>query len=114
MKKIILLFFALLISVSGFSQGILSLFARSEEFMKTMEQEKFQEAQGFFDVSVQSKISAENLQTIWSTLTTNYGKYVSMDAVQSKTEGEYFTVSVDAAFEKDTQGFLLVFNKMKS
>ncbi|ALL04731.1 dienelactone hydrolase [Pedobacter sp. PACM 27299] len=111
MKKIILLFFALLISVSGFSQGILSLFARSEEFMKTMEQEKFQDAQGFFDVSVQSKISAENLQTIWSTLTSNYGKYVSMDAVQSKTEGEYFTVSVDAEFEKDTQGFLLVFNK---
>ena len=111
MKKVILLFFALLITVSGYSQGILSLFTRSQEFMKTMEQEKFQDAQGFFDVSVQTKISAENLQTIWSTLTTNYGKYVGMDVVQSKTEGEYFTVAVDAEFEKDTQGFLLVFNK---
>ncbi|MCX2451130.1 alpha/beta fold hydrolase [Pedobacter sp. PLR] len=111
MKKVILLFFALLISVAGFSQGILSLFTRSEEFLKTMEQEKFPEAQGFFDISVQSKISAENLQTIWSTLTTNYGKYVGMDVVQSKSEGEYFTVSVDAEFEKGTQGFLLVFNK---
>ncbi|MBB2151730.1 alpha/beta fold hydrolase [Pedobacter gandavensis] len=111
MKKVILLFFALLISVAGFSQGILTLFARSDEFMKAMEQEKFTEAHGFFDVSVQTKISPENLQTIWGTLTTNYGKYIGMDVVQSKSEGEYFTVSVNAEFEKDTQGFLLVFNK---
>lgn len=111
MKKVILLFFALLISVAGFSQGILTLFSRSEEFMKTMEQEKFPEAHGFFDVSVQSKISPENLQEIWGTLTKNYGKYVGMDVVQTKSEGEYFTVSVNAEFEKDTQGFLLVFNK---
>lgn len=111
MKKVILLFFALLITVSGYSQGVLSLFTRSQEFLKAMEQEKFQEAQGFFDESVKSKISPENLQTIWTTLTTNYGKYVGMDVVQSKAEGDYFTVAVDAEFEKDTQGFLLVFNK---
>ncbi|WP_316821654.1 DUF3887 domain-containing protein [Pedobacter gandavensis] len=111
MKKIFLLFFTLLISVAGFSQGVLSLFSRSQDFLKTMEQEKFQEAQAFFDESVHAKISPENLQTIWSTLTTNYGKFVGMDVVQSKSEGDYFTVSVDAEFEKNTQGFLLVFNK---
>lgn len=111
MKKVILLVFALLISVTGFSQSVLSLFSKSQEFLKTMEAEKFKEAQDFFDVSVQSKISAENLQTIWSSLTTNYGKFVGMDVVQSKSEGEYFTVALDAEFEKNTQGFLLVFNK---
>ncbi|NQX42435.1 hypothetical protein SAMN05421820_111158 [Pedobacter steynii] len=111
MKKIILLFFALFLSITGFSQGVLSLFNRSDDFFKLMEQEKFTEAQSFFDESVQSKITPENLETIWKSLQTNYGKVLSTDVLQSKAEGEFFAVSVDVKFEKETQGFLLVFNK---
>lgn len=111
MKKIILLFFALFLSITGFSQGVLSLFNRSDDFFKLMEQEKFTEAQAFFDESVQSKITPENLETIWKSLQTNYGKVLSTDVLQSKAEGEFFAVSVDVKFEKETQGFLLVFNK---
>lgn len=111
MKKIILLFFALFLSITGFSQGVLSLFNRSDDFFKLMEQEKFSEAYAFFDENAQSKITAENLETIWKNLHTNYGKVLSTDVIQSKTEGEFFAVSVDVKFEKETQGFLLVFNK---
>jgi fermentation-respiration switch protein FrsA (DUF1100 family) len=111
MKKIILLFFALFLSITGFSQGVLSLFNRSDDFFKLMEEAKFTEAQAFFDESVQSKITPENLETIWKSLQTNYGKVLSTDVLQSKAEGEFFAVSVDVKFEKETQGFLLVFNK---
>lgn len=111
MKKVILLFFALFLSITGFSQGVLSLFNRSDDFFKLMEEEKFTEAQAFFDESVQSKITPENLETIWKSLHTNYGKVLSTDVIQSKAEGEFFAVSVDVKFEKETQGFLLVFNK---
>ena len=111
MKKIILLFFALFLSITGFSQGVLSLFNRSGDFFKLMEQEKFSEAYAFFDESAQSKITPENLESIWKNLSTNYGKVLSTDVIQSKTEGELFAVSVDVKFEKETQGFLLVFNK---
>lgn len=111
MKKIILLFFALLITTSGFSQGILSLFSRSDEFFKLMEQEKFKEAQDCFDESVKSKLTPETLSSIWSSLISNYGKLVSTDVVQSKAQGDFFVVAVDGHFEKDTQGFTLVFNK---
>lgn len=111
MKKIILLFFALFLSIAGFSQGVLSLFNRSDDFFKLMEQEKFTEAYAFFDESAQSKITTENLEAIWKNLHTNYGKVLSTDVIQSKAEGEFFAVSVDVKFEKETQGFLLVFNK---
>jgi fermentation-respiration switch protein FrsA (DUF1100 family) len=111
MKKIILLFFALFLSITGFSQGVLSLFNRSDDFFKLMEQEKFTEAYAFFDESAQSKITTENLEAIWKNLHTNYGKVLSTDVIQSKAEGEFFAVSVDVKFEKETQGFLLVFNK---
>jgi hypothetical protein len=103
MKKIILLFFALFLSITGFSQGVLSLFNRSDDFFKLMEEAKFTEAQAFFDESVQSKITPENLETIWKSLQTNYGKVLSTDVLQSKAEGEFFAVSVDVKFEKETQ-----------
>lgn len=111
MKKIILLFFALFLSITGFSQGVLSLFNRSEDFFKLMEEEKFTEAQAFFDETVKAKISPENLETIWKSLHTNYGKVLNTEVIQSKAQGEFFAVSVDVKFEKETQGFLLVFNK---
>lgn len=111
MKKAILLFFALFLSVTGFSQGVLSLFNRSDDFFKLLEAQKFNDAYAFFDESVHSKITAENLETIWKGLNTNFGKVLSTDVVQSKTEGEFFVVAVDVKFEKETQGFMLVFNK---
>lgn len=111
MKKAILLFFVLFLSITGFSQSVLSLFNRSDDFFKLMEQEKFSDAHAFFDESVHSKITPDNLGTIWKNLSTNFGKVVSTDVLQSKTEGDFFAVSVDVKFEKETQGFLLVFNK---
>lgn len=111
MKKVVLLFFTLLITTAGFSQGILSLFSKSEAFFQLLEQEKFTEAHEFFDVSVHSKISPENLKQIWTGLNTAFGKLEAIDVVQSKSQGEYYLVSIDAKFAKDTQGFMLVFNK---
>jgi fermentation-respiration switch protein FrsA (DUF1100 family) len=111
MKKLILLFTIMLATTAAFSQSVMTLISRSEEFFTTMQQEKFKEANLFFDESVQAKVPAETLQKVWTDLNAKLGKFESADVVQSKTQGEFFVVLMDAKFANDTQRFLLAFNK---
>jgi dienelactone hydrolase len=111
MKKVILLFTIMLATTAAFSQGVMTLISRSEEFFTTMQQEKFKDASLFFDESVQSKVPAETLQQIWTDLNTKLGKFEAADVVQSKTQGDFIVVLMDAKFANDTQRFLLAFNK---
>jgi dipeptidyl aminopeptidase/acylaminoacyl peptidase len=89
----------------------MTLISRSEEFFTTMQQEKFKEANLFFDESVQAKVPAETLQQVWTNLGSKLGKYESAEVVQSKTQGDFVVVIMDAKFANDTQRFLLAFNK---
>ena len=111
MKKIVLLIFALLFSTVSFSQEVIKLFNRSNDFFQLMEQQKFTEAQAYFDASVSSKITVADLQKIWETLNEKLGKFESANTVESKTKGEFFLVTVDGKFARASQGFLLAYNK---
>jgi dipeptidyl aminopeptidase/acylaminoacyl peptidase len=111
MKKVILVITIMLATTAAFSQSVMTLISRSEEFFTTMQQEKFKEANLFFDESVQAKVPAETLQQVWTNLGSKLGKYESAEVVQSKTQGDFVVVIMDAKFANDTQRFLLAFNK---
>jgi fermentation-respiration switch protein FrsA (DUF1100 family) len=111
MKKLILLFTIMLATTAAFSQNVMTLINRSQEFFTTMQQEKFKEASLFFDESIQAKVPEATLKQVWTDMNAKFGKYESADVVQSKTQGEFVVVLMDAKFANDTQRFLLAFNK---
>ena len=111
MKKFFILLVIMLATTSAFSQGIISLMNRSDDFFKLMNEEKFKEAIDFFDPSVQSKITPESLYELWSKLNMSIGKFESADVVQSRTEGEFIVVVLDGKFQRDTQRFMIAYNK---
>lgn len=111
MKKLILFFTILLSTTAAFSQGVMGLINRSEDFFGTMNTGKFEEAVTYFDVSLQAQVKPDMLKELWTKLNTQIGPYQALDVVQSKTEGEFFIVIVEGTFEKDTQRFLLAYNK---
>lgn len=111
MKRFILMFTIMLATTSAFSQGLMGVINRSGEFFTTLQQEKFSEATLFFDESVQAKVPAETLKQVWTDLNSKLGKFESADMVQTKTQGDFIVVLMDAKFANDTQRFLLAFNK---
>ncbi len=111
MKRIFLLIFAVCLSGSAFSQSVLNLLGKSQDFFQLMSEEKYAEAYGFFDPGFQAKVPETNLVDIWKKIGEKLGKYESASVSSSKSEGEYFTVVVDVVFANDTQPFLLAFNK---
>ncbi|MDR6784465.1 dienelactone hydrolase [Pedobacter africanus] len=111
MKKIILLFVALLISFASFSQGILNLLGRSQDLFKLFSEDKFTDAYGYFDPTFQAKVTETNMKELWAKLGEKLGKMESADVINSKTEGDFYTVVVEVKFTNDTQNFLLAFNK---
>ncbi|TKC03656.1 alpha/beta fold hydrolase [Pedobacter frigoris] len=111
MKRVCLLFFALLITTSAFSQSVLNLLGKSQDFFKLLSEEKYTEAYGFFDSTFQAKVPEAKIKEIWEKLGEKLGKYESGSVSSSKTEGELFAVVIDVKFTNDSQPFLLAFNK---
>ncbi|MES2455493.1 MAG: alpha/beta fold hydrolase [Bacteroidota bacterium] len=111
MKRTILLFFILLFTTSAFSQGILNMIGRSEEFFKLLSSEKFTEAYATFDAGFQAKVTEDNVKQIWTKLSEKLGKLESIQVTSSKTQGEFFTVTLEGKFTNDSQNFLLAFDK---
>lgn len=111
MKKVILLFFTLFITTAAFSQGLFNLFGRSEDYFKTLSEEKYTEAYDFFDDTFKANISEENLKELWTQITARFGKLENVGVVGTKAQDAYFIVTVEAKFSNDTQNFLLGFNK---
>jgi dipeptidyl aminopeptidase/acylaminoacyl peptidase len=111
MKKATLLILMLLVTTASFSQGMLTLFGRANDFFQLLDQQKFTEAHDFFDTNLKSKVPIADLQKLWGELNSRYGKFESAAAVQGKTQGEYFTVIVDVKFANDAQSFIMGFDK---
>ncbi len=76
-----------------------------------MEEGKYDTAHLYFDEKEQAKVSVENLKQIWTNIKTKLGNVKSLDAIQSKVQGEFFAVTVEGKFENDNQNFILGFNK---
>ncbi|MFC4209673.1 DUF3887 domain-containing protein [Pedobacter lithocola] len=112
MKKVILMAFALLfISTASFSQNVISLFNSANNFFQLLTEEKYTEAYNNFDETVKSKLSEEQLKKLWTDINLSLGKAKALDATQSKTQGEFFAVTVEGEFERGSQNFILGFNK---
>lgn len=76
-----------------------------------MEEGKYDTAHLYFDESEQTKISPENLKQVWTNIKAKLGSVKSLEAIQSKVQGEFFSVIVEGKFENDNQNFVLGFNK---
>lgn len=112
MKRTILLLFTLLLfTTSAFSQGILNMIGRSEDFFKLLSEEKYTEAYGFFDANFQAKVSEDNVKQIWIKLAEKLGKLENIQVTSSKTQGAHFVVTLEGKFTNDSQDFLLAFDK---
>lgn len=111
MKKYILLLLLVGSFGKSYSQNIFELYGRSQEFFQSMADNKFEDAQGFFDTSVHGTVTPESLKTLWSQISTNLGEVESVDLIKSSVNGEFFRVLVEAKFSKASQNFMLVFNK---
>ncbi|TDQ08788.1 DUF3887 domain-containing protein [Pedobacter metabolipauper] len=111
MKKVVLLFFTVLITTSAFSQGLIGLLGKSQDFFTLLNEEKYQEAYLYFDTTFHAKFSEPDLKQLWTNLNTGLGKFKSADIVSSKTEGDFFVITMEGNFEKDTQNFLFAYNK---
>src|SRR5215217_686598 len=111
MKRTILIILALFFTTSAFSQGLLKMIGRSEDFFNLLAQEKFTEAYAFFGPDFQTKVSEENVKQIWNKLNGKLGKLESIQVNSSKAEADYFAVTVEGKFTNDTQNFLLAYDK---
>ena len=111
MKSLKIFVILIFISFSGYSQNVLSLMNRADEFFETMNQGKFDVAHGFFDESVKDKISADELKLFWLRLENSLGTYTSVDGAQSSVQGDFYQVILTCGFTKGSQPFTFVFNK---
>lgn len=111
MKKYLLIVALLFVTTTSFSQNIINLFNKSDEFFALLEEGKFDNAHQYFDVTEQAKVSAENLKQLWANIKGNFGAVKSLDPIQSKAQGDVYVVTVAGKFERIEQNFLLVFNK---
>lgn len=114
MKKTLLLIALLFLSTASFSQNVLRLFSKANQFFIYLAEEKFDDAYNTFDESEKSKLTSDNLKTLWANITKKIGNPVSLDAIQSKVEGEFYVVTVEGEFEKAKQNFTVVFNKAEN
>jgi len=111
MKFLKTLFVLLLISHLSFSQSVISLMNRADQFFETMNQGKFEEARDFMDESVKSQISLDELKLFWLRLENSLGTYQSVDGAKSSIQGDYYQVVLTCGFSRGSQPFTFVFNK---
>lgn len=108
LKVLIVLLF---ISHLSFAQSVVSLMNRADQFFETMNQGKFDEAHSFFDESVKTQITVDELKLFWLRLGNNLGTYESVDGATSSVQGEYYQVILTCGFTKGSQPFTFMFNK---
>lgn len=111
MKFLKVLFVLLFISHLSFSQSVISLMNRADQFFETMNQGKFVEAHDFMDESIKSQLSVDELKLFWLRLENSLGTYQSVDGAKSSIQGDYYQVTLTCGFSKGSQPFTFVFNK---
>ncbi|MHA4896812.1 DUF3887 domain-containing protein [Pedobacter sp. PWIIR3] len=112
MKKLFVLFIALLCTTSAFSQGMLNLFGKADDFFTLLGTEKYEEAYAFIDPSFQAQAPLDKFQGMWGTITGKLGKLKSISVLSSKAvEGDLYVLTVEGRFDNDVQNFSLAFNK---
>lgn len=114
MKKTLLLIALLFVATASFSQNVIRLFSKANQFFIYLAEQKFDDAYQNFDESEKDKFKPENLKGLWENIVKNLGEPVTLEAVQTKTEGDFFVVTVEGVFEDGKQNFTIVFNKAEN
>ena len=111
MKKTILLLFILLTTTSAFSQGMLNLFGKTEDFFSLLANQKYPEAYNYFDSTFQAKVTAPKLQEMWTSISEKLGKLETINIQSSKAQGDFYVLSVEGKFANTSQNFTVAYNK---
>jgi len=111
MKKAFLLLTLVFISTVSFSQNVISLFGKANEFFTYLEAEKFDSAHLYFADTEKAKITPDNLKDLWKNVKGRLGNVEYLEAIQSKAQGEFYAVTIEGKFEREKQNFILLFNK---
>ena len=111
MKKTILLLFILLTTTSAFSQGMLNLFGKTEDFFSLLASQKYPEAYNYFDSTFQAKVTAPKLQEMWTSISEKLGKLETINIQSSKAQGDFYVLSVEGKFANTSQNFTVAYNK---
>lgn len=111
MKKIFLFLAFTFFALNSFSQNIFSLFGKANTFFDLFAAGKFEEAHSYFSEEGKTKVTAENLKQFWANMEGRMGKVKSIDATGSKSQGEFYAVTVSGEFQYDKQDFILLFDK---
>ena len=111
MKKLFLILAFIILSVNSFSQNVLNLFGKANNFFDLFVAGKFDEAHNYFSDEGKAKVTPENLKQFWSNMEGSFGKAKSLDATSSRTQGDYFAVTVSGEFQFGKQDFMLLFDK---
>ncbi|ADY53571.1 alpha/beta hydrolase fold protein [Pseudopedobacter saltans DSM 12145] len=110
MKKTLSILCFLLCSSFAFSQGFFTYIDRSTQFFETLNENKFKEAQLFFDPSLYNKIKPESLEAMWKQITAGLGKFESVEGAQNKSQDSLQSVILDCKFAYGSQPFQFVYN----
>jgi len=113
MKKSLFLLAFFFMANAAFSQNVLNLFNKANNFFAYLEEGKYDSAHLYFDPAQRDKVRPETLQQIWEGVKAKMGAVKSLGAIQSKVQGEFFTVVVEGNFEHEDQNFVLAFNKQE-
>lgn len=111
MKKIFLLAALLCLSSYSFSQNVIGLFKKANEFFTLLEKAQYDSAHLYFSDAEKTKLTPENLKQLWVGIKNKLGNVEYIDPLQSKAQGEHFAVTVEGKFERETQNFVLLFDK---
>ncbi len=105
---IIALFFTL---NSAFSQSLLSYINKSNEFLETLDNANYNDAQNFFADSLKSQITSLMLKNFWLNTKSKLGDFKTVDGAQNSAIGNYQAVILNCAFSNGLQTFRFIFNK---
>ncbi len=111
MRKLALVLLFAVFTFGAKAQAIFENITLAENFFIQLDSGNFEKAYSFFDPTVQEKIKLDNLQTLWTQMETNLGKFKSIDGVQNKIKEDFQLVILNLAFTNDNQPFQLTFNK---
>ncbi|TAH01234.1 MAG: DUF3887 domain-containing protein [Sphingobacteriales bacterium] len=111
MKKYTLIIAFFLGINSTFSQSLLSYINQANEFLETLDNGKYDDAQNFFADSIKGQITSLTLKNFWLNTKSQLGDFKTVDGAQNSAMGDYQAVILNCAFTNGLQSFRFVFNK---
>ena len=103
------------ILVSGFCASLCAevddRVAKGKEFVERLAEEKFVEAEEYFDDTMKGALPVEKLREIWKAQIGVLGAFEKIEGTKTESIEEYLVVYVTCRFKNQTLAIKAVFNK---